>query len=262
MSIFTIKVLNALDNIKFVDSAEGFASLVVTQPYESGDSIQVETTQKNIHVRLQLDDALGSEIVYLTDTIRYQIPFAEKKTNITPKAFSGDLHYIYIREIDEDEIHQYRNQAKNICDQHNVQNLYPHAFANVETRGEAKFFACNAIDGVCENRSHGIWPYQSWGINRQDDAELTVDFGRTIETDKVVIFIRADFPHDNWWTQVTLSFSDGTTINWPIEKNRFAQVLRFDKRQITWIKIGNLLKADDPSPFPALTQLEVYGKVV
>lgn len=37
--------------------------------------------------------------------------------------------------------------------------------------------ARNVIDGLCANRFHGIWPYQSWGINRQEDAVLTVDFG-------------------------------------------------------------------------------------
>jgi hypothetical protein len=31
------------------------------------------------------------------------------------------------------------------------------------------------------------------------------------------------------------------------------------KKGIEWIKLGNLIKADDPSPFPALTQIEVYG---
>ena len=31
------------------------------------------------------------------------------------------------------------------------------------------------------------------------------------------------------------------------------------KTGITWLKFGKLIKADDPSPFPALTQIEVYG---
>ena len=44
--------------------------------------------------------------------------------------------------------------------------------ANVETRGEAVFAARNAIDGIYENDAHGIWPYQSWGINRDPNAAL------------------------------------------------------------------------------------------
>ena len=49
------------------------------------------------------------------------------------------------------------------------------ASANVETRGESVFAARNAIDGVKANRSHGAWPFESWGINRQDDAQLTLE---------------------------------------------------------------------------------------
>lgn len=263
MALLTIKVTDEHRNIKCQDSADGFASLVFKGVYQPGDHISVETSERNIHVWLQLDDALGREFVYLSDNISYRVPFEEKRTNITPKAFSGELHYMYVRQVQPEELYQYRNLARNVCDQHDIQNLFPHASANVETRGEAKFFACNAIDGMCENRFHGIWPYQSWGINRQDDAAITIDFGRMIETDKVVLFTRADFPHDNWWTQVTVSFSDGTSIDWKLQdKYRFEQVLRFDKKCITWIKLSNLIKADDPSPFPALAQLEVYGKVV
>ena len=118
-------------------------------------------------------------------------------------------------------------------------------------------------DGMCENRLHGIWPYQSWGINRQEDAEITIDFGRFIEADRITIFTRADFPHDNWWTEITVSFSDGTSIDWKLQdKYRFEQTLAFKKKYIAWIKLSNLIKADDPSPFPALSQLEVYGRVV
>ena len=36
-------------------------------------------------------------------------------------------------------------------------------------------------------------------------------------------------------------------------------VFNIEKKNIRWIKLGKLIKADDPSPFPALTQIEVYG---
>ena len=32
-----------------------------------------------------------------------------------------------------------------------------------------------------------------------------------------------------------------------------------EKRKVSWIELCDLIKADDPSPFPALTQIEVYG---
>ena len=147
-----------------------------------------------------------------------------------------------------------------MCDQHGDTGCFPHAYANVETRGESVFAARNAIDGVCENRSHGEWPYESWGINMQDDAEMTVDFGREVEADKVVLYTRSDFPHDNWWKQVKLSFSDGTEIIWELHKSSLPHELAFEKKRITWVRLSDLIKADDPSPFPALSQIEVYGR--
>ena len=72
--------------------------------------------------------------------------------------------------------------------------FYPHASANVETRGEAVFAARNAVDGVYENDAHGTWPYQSWGINRDPSAALTIEFGRSVTVDELRLTLRADFP--------------------------------------------------------------------
>ena len=259
MADYSIRVISADGRVKGADAAPGFASLVFTEEYQPGDRIVITPPSGSHHVWLQVDEVLGSSLVYLTGELVYTIPFDQLRLNLPPKAFTGDRHYLFIREAYPDQVRQYRNLAVNVSDQHNAVHLYPHASANVETRGEAVFFACNAIDGICENRNHGTWPYQSWGINRQADAQLTVDFGREVEVDKIVMFIRADFPHDSWWTQATLRFSDGTDLIWPLEKDRFGQVLTFPKKQIRWVSIGALIKADDPSPFPALTQLEVYG---
>lgn len=259
MAEFTIKILGADGEVKASDTAPEFASLVYTQEYLPGDRIVITPSEGACYAWLQVDEVPGASLVFLTGEVNYSIPFDKQKLNLSPKAFTGNSHYLFVRLAHPEQIHQYRNLAVNVCDQHNVSNLYPHASANVETRGEAVFFACNAIDGILENRNHGVWPYQSWGINRQADAELTVDFGREVAVDKVILFIRADFPHDSWWTEATLSFSDGTSIIWPLEKNRFGQELSFPRKKIRWVKISNLIKADDPSPFPALTQLEVYG---
>lgn len=262
MAVFSLKVMDANGNTKFVDSGEDMAGLVVTSEYQEGDCIILESSEQNIHVWLQVDDALGASLVYITGNFCYRIPFGEKRINLSPKVFSGTRHYLYVRSAREDELSQYRNLALNVCDQHDSANCYPHATANVETRGETVFIASNAIDGVCENRSHGAWPYQSWGINRDENAVLRIDFGCMVEVDKVVLFTRADFPHDSWWTQATLSFSDGSSMDCRLEKSRFAQVITFEKKQISWIEIGKLIKAQDPSPFPALSQMEVYGTVL
>ena len=94
------------------------------------------------------DDVLGKSLVYLTGDQTYEIPFEEKKFNLSPKAFTGEKQLLCLRKARPYEINIYRNLAENVNDQHGDVNCYPHASANVETRGEAVFAAKNAIDGV------------------------------------------------------------------------------------------------------------------
>lgn len=260
MATLSLKVVDKEGNTICVSSGEDFVDLVCMRTYQEGDRIELATSEKNIYINWQVDDALGSAFVYLTDNVAYDIPFGEKRISYSPKVFYGDRHYIYAEVARQDEIEAYRNLALNPADQHRDVPCFPHATANVETRGESVFAAKNAIDGVRANLSHGQWPYESWGINRQDDAAMKVDFGRKIKTDKVVLYTRADFPHDNWWVQVTLKFSDGSSQDFSLEKSTRGHVLTFPEKEITWIELCNLIKADDPSPFPALSQIEVYGR--
>ena len=58
---------------------------------------------------------------------------------------------------------------------------------------------------------------------------------------------------------MTFTFSDGTSETVELEKSVEPHI-RLERRGITWLTFGQLIKADDPSPFPALTQIEVYGR--
>lgn len=262
MAYFSLKVLDKNNNTVCVSSGEDFVDLVCIHTYEEGDRIVLETSEKNIHVNWQVDDALGKAFVYITDNVSYYVPFGEKRISYSPKVFSGSRHYIYVEKAREDEILSYRNLALNPADQHREVPCFPHATANVETRGESVFAAKNAIDGVRANLSHGEWPYESWGINRQADAVMKLDFGRCVRTDKILLYTRSDFPHDSWWKQVSITFSDGSSKDFTLEKSRRAHVLIFEEKEITWLELGRLIKEEDDSPFPALTQIEVYGSVV
>ncbi|GFH42962.1 hypothetical protein Hs30E_15130 [Lactococcus hodotermopsidis] len=55
--------------------------------------------------------------------------------------------------------------------------VHDYSITNFFIFGRSLLFARNAIDGVFATLSHGVYPYQSWGINRQEDAALTIDFG-------------------------------------------------------------------------------------
>lgn len=256
----SIEIRDESGRVKAGEKDTGLAVLAFEGIYEKGDKIAVRVPQSGCHYVIRVDDTMDEALVYMTRREWvYEIPFEEKKEAHNPKSFTGERHYLSCRMARDYEINGYRNLAKNVVDQHGEQGCFPHASANVETRGEAVFAARNAIDGVVCNRSHGAWPYGSWGINRRQDAEILLEFGRPVDFDRIVLWTRADFPHDSWWVQASLIFSDGSEAVIQMDKSRKPHEFFLEKRNITWIKLTRLIQAEDPSPFPALTQIEVYG---
>ncbi|HWT76059.1 MAG TPA: carbohydrate-binding protein [Mobilitalea sp.] len=259
MATLCLKILDVNNNIVCLSSGENEVNLACSREYTEGDRIVLESSDKNVHLWLQLDDALGKSLVYVTDFLSYKIPFGEKRANLSPKVFHGGIHLLSVKMVKDYEIKAYRNLAVNVNDQHGEPGCYPHASANVETRGEAVFAAKNAIDGVTLNLSHGSWPYQSWGINQQNDAAIKIDFGRQVAVDRIILYTRADFPHDNWWKKATFTFSDGSDMEVEMNKSSLPHEFTFERKEIRWVEMSHLIKSPEESPFPALTQIEVYG---
>lgn len=257
-----IRVLDANDSILAENAFEEKGYLYYEAAYQEGDKIQLETDQEGLFLKARLDDALPETLVYLSGmSWTYVIPSGlDREAAYPPMAFQGEKHYLSIARPSEEEAYAYRNVALNPLDQNKREEAFPHASANVETRNEANFFARNAIDGILANRDHWRWPYQSWGINRQPDAALRIYFGKEVEVDRIGIAMRADFPHDSYWTQATLAFSDGTEEIFSLEKDENIRYFPIEKRKVEWVELKDLIKAEDESPFPALTQLEVYGR--
>ena len=254
--------LKILDQNGFTKAASPYgsrASLVWSERYQPGDRILVETGGKPAFCVVQLDDAMPEALIYVTNGVDFRVPFGEGKISYSPKSFSGEKHLIRARFAEPEEIERRRCLSFNPYDCHENSGSFPHALANVETRGESVFAARNAIDGIFENASHGEWPYQSWGINRDPNACLTIQFGRRVRADELRLTLRADFPHDSHWVRATAAFSDGTEETFPLEKTPLPQRIAIEPREIDSVTLKNLIKADDPSPFPALTQIEVWG---
>lgn len=262
MAELGLKVVSADGKVKAEACDKLEVNLVYHGEYEEGDRIVFNTDMPENFYVINVDAVLGDALVYITnEEYTYKIPFAEKKVCYSPNSFTGEVHCISARRAYEWEINAYRNMAVNVMDQQGDSGCFPHAFANVETRGESVFAARNAINGCHANAGHGQWPYGSWGINQREDAEMVVAFGREIMADRIIIYERADFPHDSWWVKATLEFSDETEMDIEFEKTHHGQeIILKEPKHISYIKLKNLIKADDPSPYPALTQIEVYGR--
>ena len=253
-----IEIINE-NEVKATAEGQEKVELFYNAEYVEGDVIKLMTSEAKFLV-VELEDSFDKTFAYCSGEYILPVPFGDDKVSYSPKSFTFDRHLLTVREATEKEISERKNLCLNVYDHHKNSGLYPHSFANVETRNEAVFASRNAIDGMYANSCHGKYPYQSWGINRQADAEITIDFGRKVDIDEVVITNRADFPHDNWWHEATLKFSDGTAEKVEFIKTAERQHFSIVKKGITSVTMCEMKKDEnDPSPFPALTQIEAWG---
>lgn len=269
MAQLSIAVHNTRSEIEYWVRGEDEIHLVYPEKYVPGDRLVFTADEIPGFYVIRVDGAMDEAYVYLTQgRVEYAIPFEQgnpfqlDRISYCPSSFSGPTHYITMRRARPEENRNFRNLAKNVMDQHEDAGCYPHVHANAETKGPTAplFAARNVIDGVLANVGHYPWPYQSWGIDRRDDAEITVEFGRPVDMEELRLTTRADFPHDSWWTQATVSFSNGTSQMIRLDKRVEPQSFPIKRGGITWLKVSQLIKANDPSPFPALTQIEVFGR--
>lgn len=255
----TIQIVGENGTVKQSAAAQDCARLVYAQAYEEGDRIELFADKPGFVVA-RLEDSMEPVVCWLKTPFCLYIPFGEKRVSYSPKNFTGDRHLLSVRVATAEEIAARRNLALNPLDSHDNAGLYPHASANVETRGESVFAARNAVDGHYANEDHGPWPYQSWGINRNPQAEIKIDFGREVLVDRIGITLRADFPHDNWWHTADIEFSNGFVYKPEMVKTGATQFYSIPAQKVSWAVMKNMQKDEtDPSPFPALTQIEFWG---
>lgn len=260
MELIKLKILDEAGLPLLTAPAGEALSLVYMAPYKPGDRIALEIGTPGQYVVVQFEDTMPPALIYVQKReINFPIPFGPQAVTYSPKSFTGACHIIRARFARPDELTVRRNLACNPYDIHGDSGYFPHASANVETRGEAVFAARNAIDGVYENDAHGVWPYQSWGINRDPRAALTLAFGRPVLLDELRLTLRADYPHDSWWTRAAVVFDDGSREVLELQKTALPQAFPLAPRRVCSLCLQELIKADDPSPFPALTQLEAWG---
>ena len=232
--------------------------LSVDRVYQPGDRILVSGAA---HLRVQMDQALPSGEVYLPEEkMTWTVPCGEHRLAYAPGLFEAPRHMIAAAVLPEEQLYRVRNLSCNPADLRGDTDFFPHCTANVETRNEACFCARNVIDGIRLNTFHGEWPFQSWGIGAREDAWCRLDLGRPVIAEKMALTLRADFPHDAYWVSGRVALSDGAVLSFELEKTGDRQWIPLGNREISWLRLEELIKSDDPSAFPALTQWEVFGR--
>ena len=264
--MINLKLLNEAGEVKFKAYGEDIDERYSGE-YAPGDKFRIELCDTEF-VKLSLDETLAESIVYVPDgTFEFTVPFDyERRACYGPVAFSGDSHRIRCSEPTEAEIYSERKISLNSHDRHNVPKYFPHAVANFVTREDPCFFERNAIDGVTDNLSHGPYPYHSWGGGLREDLEFEVHFGMDVEVSEVALYLRADFPHDTYWKEMDIEFSDKTRKHINLEGVAAAQSFKLDEPKVTeYVKLTGFKQQrleDGSLSFAALTEIEVYGKYI
>ena len=232
-------------------------SLSVDRVWQPGDTVRITGAR---HLRVQMDQALPAGEVYLPeDVMTWTVPAGEHRLAYAPCLFEAPRHIISAAAVPDEVLRTSRNLSCNPADLRGDTDFFPHCTANVETRNEACFCARNVIDGLRLNTFHGEWPFQSWGIGAREDAWCLLDLGRPVAAEKMALTLRADFPHDAYWTAGHVVLSDGTELAFDLEKTGDRQWIDLGNRTVRWLRLERLIKSNDPSAFPALRQWEVWG---
>ncbi len=260
--MLTLKVLNKNKEVLSEEKGKDI-TLSYNGVYEEGDHIRVSSSIDKF-IAVKFDETLNESIIFIPGkSFEFTIPMENvRKGCYGEEAFGGDSHIIRAREISEEEMYSYRKISLNSHDIHGKAKSYPHTWANFVTRESPTFYARNAIDGVIRNDGHGNFPYHSWAGGAREDLEFVLDFGQLVSVDKIVFFLRADFPHDTYWKNIDVEFSDGSIEHAEFEGIADGQAITFEPKETTYIKLINFKQAVYPLSWAALSQIEVFGNYI
>jgi len=257
-----LKIINKNGDVLFSENAKEI-DVVYDGVYEEGTKICISAPLCEF-IKIQLDSTLGDAIIYNPQgRLEYEIPFGNLRKMYSEYSFVGRGHKIQVSEPTEEEIYGTRNIALNPYDVRGQKKYFPHASANLVTRDNPTFFERNAIDGMRENIGHGPYPFHSWAGGAREDLEYKLDFGAPVEVEKLVFYLRADFPHDTYWKSVDVIFDGGEVHTAEFEKTEKGQELVLPEVIKTkTVNLKNFRQATFPLSWAALTEIEVYGKYI
>ncbi len=250
----------------FETTGSGMVALVVTS-YTAGDKLTVKLPEGEKYLALSLSSRVGEAIIYCPDgTFTYTMPSLTSAYPNTMNPGKGVVYTnntIYARVATEEELTASHNLALNPYDLTDASGSYPHASTNNVYQTNMEWAARNAIDGFTANDGHGTYPYQSWAPSSTiaEDDYFMIDFGREVTINELLITIRADFPHDSYFTGCTLTLSDGTTREISLTNSSLAQSFDLGGVVTTSIKLSGfeVETSGASTEYAALTEVACIG---
>ena len=249
------------DDEKIVFSGESI-DVFYDEYYKEGETFVVSCDAA--FLKVSFDESQKISLIYVPGgNFTYTVPLGRSITAYDQQSWEKQGHRIIISPATDSEAYGYRNISLNSSDFSENKKTFPHAHANLVTRNDPVFEAKNAIDGVCENTGHGPYPYHSWAAGAREDMVYTLDFGCEVEVEKIVFYLRADFPHDTYWKSLCVKFSDGGKTEAVFKKTADGQELLLEEpKRTTSITLVDFKQISEPLSWAALSQVEVFGKYI
>ena len=230
--------------------------------------IRVTLPDDQKHFYFNLDSRVKEALIYAPDGVfEYTVPSSADLQNTMPFTLrEHNFPTISARLPSYQELAAEKNIALNpyatATDDHN--NAFPHATTNSafpqtgNGNGDANYRARCAIDGFVNNKFHGEYPAQSWGpAQNVNGLFYEINFGRSVKANRLELYIRADFPHDDPFNNVEVEFSDGTKQNLGgLQRTADAQKFNLNGKETSSVKLYCTASSNTWAGF---TQVEVYG---
>jgi len=258
--MISLKIINKQGKELFSQKGNTEIDCVYYGEFQVGDSIRIDVTESD-YLSVCLDDTLKESLIYVPGG-KFVYPIHKEYNGFcfADNAFMGEEHRVKVRIPAEEEIYGYRNIALNAHDLPGAKGSYPHVSANYVTRQDPNFFERNAINGIVHPEGHWGYPYSNWAGGARDDLEFFVDFGTEITVEKLVFYLRADFPHDSYWDHINITLDDGETVTGTFNPTGEGQeIVLPEPKKTRTIHMSQFTQPVNPLSWAGLTQVEVYG---
>lgn len=246
-------------------TADGSVELTVSRAYKTGDKITVTLPEGQHYLAFCMAKGVVEEtILYLPDC---KFTYTAQNMSISyPSEMNQKECTITARIPSEDDLVMIRNLACNPADLMDADTVFPHASTSsvhdiTNESNRLQFESRNVIDGFTDNKGHGYYPYQSWGpaSSMGSTDKLKISFGREVTLTELVVYLRADFPHDTYWDSCTVKFSDGSSMKLNFDKSSNAQKFALDTPITTSSLLFTNFHKVDGSDWAAWMEVQAIG---